>query len=73
MDPTLLAQGGFAVALAFAVYVCRELWRDNRELRRQSREDQAAMLPALTKSTEALKTALEQSIRGRALDERERE
>lgn len=74
MDTTaLIAQGGLGVTVAILLYIVRELWKDNRELRNQMREDQAQMLPALTASKDALKAAMEESIRSRALAERERQ
>lgn len=70
LDLTQLGVSGTLVAILLADRMA--LWKDNRELRKQMREDQAAMLPALTKSSEALQAALEESVRSRALAERER-
>lgn len=74
MDPsTLIAQGGLGVTVLVLLYWVKQLLADNRLLRKQMRADQAAMLPALTKCTEALQTAMEENIRSRALAERERQ
>lgn len=73
MDASVFAPlGVYAVTVTILLYVLKELWADNREIRSQMRSDQQEMLPALSASTEALKSALEESVRNRALAERER-
>jgi len=74
VDPSAWPQLGVSgVIVIILLYILKELWADNRELRKQMREDQAQMLPALTAATAAVKDALEESIRSRALAERERQ
>jgi hypothetical protein len=64
--------GVYGVTVGILVWIVTGLWADNRKIREQMRQDQAAMLPALTASTDALKSVIEEGIRARALAERER-
>lgn len=70
---TLVATYGTAgVTILILLAIIRAIWADLRETREQMRTDQAAMLPALQAATSAVTNALEESIRSRAIAERER-
>lgn len=70
---TLVATYGTAgVTILILLAIIRAIWADLRETRAQMRTDQAAMLPALQAATSAVTNALEESIRSRAIAERER-
>lgn len=70
IDVTQLGVSGVIVAILLTDRMI--LWKDNRELRAQMRQDQALAIPALEKSAEALRAVLEEGIRARAIADRER-
>ncbi len=55
--------GVYAVTVVILAYACGRLWEALNEERKQSREDQARMLPALTSATEAMKSMVEIAAR----------
>lgn len=65
--------GGLGLLCGIQTLYIKTLWVKFGELQAQSRTDQQAMLPALTEASAAVRTALEESIRSRALAERERQ
>lgn len=57
-EPLAITQLGVSgVVVVILIVIVRTLWQDVQQLRKESREDQAEILPALTQATAALAQA----------------
>lgn len=72
MDPSALTQLGVSgVVVIILLAFIKVLWEKYQAVLKQNHDDQAAMLPTLRDATNVLQKALEESIRTRAIAERQ--
>lgn len=74
MDPTLLAQGGLAVALAMCLVAIPVLWKQLLKVHTQRDVEREVAIPALLSATEMVKAVGDQLVRNQTHNEdRDRE